>query len=266
MGDFAEIMENNDHNNINDYAKLSEEERELYKQFKHKLTMQSARAQIKKLEYNLADITAGLSALKTACSDASNLALGGICVAPSFVKPCAVFLGSASNRKSALVACISYPNGGDTTDIKVKAVKRAIKDGADEVEVTAPIAQIRDGNFSYVKREFKKLRSAAKKRSLRISAECELLTKHELMRLCMLAADCRINSVKAASGAYGSDEMQVIADVRSAVKDKCTIKAEGISNVAQLSAAVDMGAGVVGCKNAPAMARYILATAENDAM
>lgn len=250
----------------NSVVKGFNDEKALYNEFKRKLNLQAAHAQIKKIEYNLADITTGLSALKSACADATTLQLGGICVAPSFVRPCSTYLGAPANRKSSLIACIGYPNGGDTTEIKVKAVKRAIKDGADEVEVTAPIAQIRDGNFQYAKREFKKLRSASKRKSLRISAECNLLSKHEIMRLCMIAADCKVNSVKTSSGVYGGDEIQMIAEIRAAVKDKCTIKAEGVSSVAELSAAVDMGAGVVGSKNAPAVARYILAAADNEAL
>lgn len=251
---------------MDEFTNFKKNEEALFEDFKRRINLQAAYAQIKKIEYNLSDITAGISALKAACSDASNLQLGGVCVAPSFVRSCSVFLGSTAKRKSSLIACISYPNGGDTTDIKVKAVKRAIKDGADEVEVTAPIAQIRDGNFQYVKREIKKLRKAAKNRSLRISAECSLLTKHDVMRLCIIAADCRVNSVKTASGVYGGEGDTTIADIRSALKDKCTIKAEGVSSVTELSAAVDMGAVVVGSKNAPAVARYILAAAKNEAL
>ncbi len=249
---------------MEDFSAYKKNEAQLFEDFKRKINLQAAYAQIKKIEYNLSDITTGLAVLKSACTDATNLQLGGVCVAPSFVKPCSVFLGASSKRKSSLIACISYPNGGDTTDIKVKAVKRAIKDGADEVEVTAPIAQIRDGNFQYVKRELKKLRRAAKNRSLRISAECSLLTKHDVMRLSIIAAECHVNSVKTSSVGYGGEEGKTIADVRSAVKDKCTIKVEGVSSVTELSAAVDMGAGVVGSKNAPSVARYILAAAKNE--
>lgn len=250
---------------MDDFSTFKKSEETLYEDFKRRINLQAAYAQIRKIEYNLSDITTGISALRTACTDATTLQLGGVCVAPSFVKACSTFLGYGTNRKSSLIACISYPNGGDTTDIKVKAVKRAIKDGADEVEVTAPIAQIRDGNFNYVKRELKKLRRATKNRALRISAECSLLSKYDVMRLCVIAADCHINSVKAAGG-YGENESKTIAEIRSALKDRCTIKAEGVSSVTELSAAVDMGAGIVGCKNAPAVARYILAAAKNEAL
>lgn len=242
---------------------ISQNEKLLYSQFRRKINTEAARAQIKKLEYNLADVTVGPGTLKSACADGNSLGLGGICVLPTFVKQCSAFLGT--QRKCTLVACIGYPHGGDVTEIKVKAVKRALKDGADEAEVTAPIAQIREGNFAYVKREFKKLKKACKKHALRIDAECALLTKQEILKVCTIAADCGVHSVKTSSGAYrGGNEIQMIADIKSAVKDKCTIKAEGVATVLDMSSAVDMGASVIGSKNAAAVARAILASVEEE--
>ena len=66
--------------------------------------------------------------------------------------------------QTSLIACISSPHGGDTTEIKVKAIKDAVKNGVDEVEVTAPIAYVKDANWGYVKRELKKLKGAYKHR------------------------------------------------------------------------------------------------------
>jgi len=227
---------------------LSESERLLYSQFRKKINAEAAKAQVKKLEYNLADVTSGLAAIKNGCADGNALELGG-----------RVFI--FGNLIGSLIACIGAPHGGDETAIKVKAVKRAVKEGADEVEVTAPIAHIRDGNFSYVKREFKKLRSACKKQALRIDLECPLLTKQEILKISALAADCGVNSVKTSSGVYqGGNEIEMISDIKSAVKDRCTIKAEGVATVLEMSSALEMGASVIGSKNAAAVARAILAS------
>lgn len=244
------------------FGNLSQSEKLLYSQFRRKINTEAARAQVKKLEYNLCDPSTGLSAIKSACADGNSLGLGGVCVLPCFVKNCAAYLGL--QRKSRLIACVGYPHGGDATAIKVKAAKRAVKEGADEVEVTAPIAHIRDGNYQYVKREFKKLRSATKKKALRIDVECALLSKQEILKVCSLAADCGVNSVKTASGSYGGNEIEMISEVKTAVKDKCNIKAEGVATVLEMSSAIDMGASVIGSKNAADVARAILAAAEAD--
>ncbi|MDE7082213.1 MAG: hypothetical protein K2O89_00730 [Clostridia bacterium] len=242
---------------------VSQSEKLLYSQFRRKINAEAARSQIKKLEYDLANVKAGVNVLKSACADANSLELGAVCVLPSFVRNCSVFLGM--QRKCGLVACISSPHGGDATPIKVKAVKRAINDGADEVEVTAPVAHIRDGNFSYVKKEFKKLKKAVKHKSLRIDLESNLLSHEEVVRVCNIAADCGVNSIKTGSSALSSgNEIERITEIKSAVKDKCTIKAEGVATVLEMSSAIDMGASVIGSKNAADVARAILTAAETE--
>lgn len=243
---------------------ISENERLLFSQFRRKINAEAARAQVKKLEYNLADIAVGLNALKTACADANALEIGGICVLPCYIRQCSGFLGF--NRKSLLIGCISYPYGGDTTAIKVKAVKRAIADGADEVEVAVPVSHVRDGNYAYVKREFKKLKKACKNKALRIDAECNMLTENELIKLCTIAAECGVNSVKtqSVSSALGS-EAKLISKIKSAVKDRCTIKAEGVATILEMSSAIDAGANVIGSKNATSVARAIISSAETTA-
>lgn len=242
--------------NIND----AESERLLYSEFRKKINAEAARAQIRKLEYDLVDVTASTAVLKNACTDANNLGLGGVCVLPAHVKMCSAILKYGG--ECALVACVSYPHGGDATAIKVKAVKRAIRDGAAEVEVTAPISQIRDGNFGYVKREFKKLRSACKKRSLRIDVGCSLLSRQEIEKVSVIAADCGVNSIRAA-GKSGSC-IDTVGAVKNAVKDRCTVKAEGVSTVLEMSSALDIGASVIGSKNAAAVARTILSASQNE--
>ncbi len=239
-------------------ASFSQSEKILYKQFRRKINAEAARSQIKKIEYDLNDVKAGLNFLKTASGDANSLGLGGICVLPCFVKSCAQFLGA--ERKSSLVACIGAPHGGDVTEIKVKAVKRALKDGADEAEVTAPTAHVRENNYAYVKKEFKKLRSASKHKSLRINLECTLLTREEIMRTCTIAADCGINSIKLSGGNCS----EWLPAVKTAVKDRCTIKSEGIATVLEMSSSIDMGATVVGSKNAADVARAILTASESE--
>lgn len=235
---------------------FSQDEKLLYSQFKRKISNEAAHAQIKKLEYDLADVKSGLSYLKTACIDASSLGVGAICVLPNFVKKCASLLGA--QRNSSLVARIGSVDGGDVTAIKVKAVKRAIGDGADAVEVTAPIAHIRDGNFVYFKKEIKKLRSASKHKSFRINLNCNYLTREEIVRACVVSADCGVNSVTLSGG----NCIDKISDAKNAIKDKCVIKSEGVATVLEMSSAVDLGAGIIGSKNAADVARAILTAAE----
>lgn len=235
-------------------------ESQQFSDFKRQLNVQAAQAQLTKLELNLTDVTVSSATLKQACADANSLKLGAICVLPCLVRACTNLLGS--DPQTSLIACISSPHGGDTIESKAAMVKNAVKDGVDEVEVTAPITFIKDGNWGYVKREFKIIKRAAKKRGVRINVEASLLTPQELTKVCALAVDCGITSLRTGSAAYGGFKPETIAAIKTVVKDKCTIKADGITTFGEMQTAVDMGASIVGSKNAVEVARLILQVAE----
>lgn len=239
---------------------LSETEMQQFNEYKRKLNVQAAEAQVGKIECDLLDATVSKTTLKKACQEANALKLGAICVLPNAVRLCANMLGA--NPQTSLIACVSYPHGGDVTKIKVKAAKEAIRDGVDEVEVTVPIACIKDGDWGYVKREFKDLKKATKKRALRINVESDLLTPVELTKVCTVAADCGITSIRVSSF-YGTGfKADVITAVKNAVKDKCTVKADGVATLGDVETAFNMGAGIVGSKNALDIAHLVLKAVE----
>lgn len=235
---------------------MSETELQQFNEYKRKLNMQAAVAQVGTIEYNLYDASTSVALLKKACQEANTLKLGAICVLPNAVRLCARLL--SQNRQTLLITCISYPHGGDVTKIKTKAVKQAINDGVDEVEVTAPVACIKEGDWGYVKREFKAMKKATKKIALRINIECHLLTPAELTKVCNIAADCGITSLRASSVNGAAFKADTITAIKNAVKDRCTVKADGVSTLGEFENAMSMGAGRVGSKNAADLAQLVL--------
>lgn len=241
---------------------IDENEKRQYSEFKRRINLQAAQAQVKKIEFDLTDAAVEKGTLRRACQDANLLKLGAVCVLPNLVKACVSFLGA--NPQPSVVACVSYPHGGDSTKTKVAAVKNAFRDGADEAEVTVPLAFVKDGNWSYVRREFKKLKKAGKKRTVRFNVESSYLTPQEITKICSVAAECGVDSLRSSGDIRcGGFDAETVSRMRAAVKDKCTIKADGVSGVSDMNAAVDMGALVIGSKNAPELARMILQTAED---
>ncbi len=224
---------------------MDDEEKLRFEEFKRKINGEAARAQVGKLEYTLTEASSDKAVIRRACQDATLLGLGAVCVLPALVKPCVSFLGA--DPQVSLIACISYPHGGDSTKIKVAAVKQAIK----------------DGNWNYVKREFKKLKSASKGRGIRINLESVLLTEQELVKVCNIAAAVGITALRTDSGFYGGGfDAEIVSRIKAAVKDKCTVKADNVNTLTEMQTAVDMGAGVIGSKNAVDLARLILKSVE----
>lgn len=126
---------------INENTVISPQERQEFDEFKRQKRVAEARAIISRIELSFTAPSADRATLRRLLKDGEKAGLGGVCVTPYLVKPCSDFLGTASALSVA--AAISAWGGSDTTDIKVRQVKRAIRDGADAVEVAAPLSAVK---------------------------------------------------------------------------------------------------------------------------
>jgi deoxyribose-phosphate aldolase len=228
-----------------------------FKEFKRLKRIEEAKALIARIECDSLSSCTDKPTLKGLCKQLNKIGAGAIVVLPSMVKPCVSFLGE--DPACALIAAISYPHGGDVTETKVAAVKRAVKDGVDEVEVYAPLAIIKDGNTSYFKRECKKLKKAAKTRAVRMVFDCDLLTEGELVKACIICADCGIDLIRLDNCV----DTGLLARVKSAVKDRCLFKAGGCENFADFQQWVVVGANSVCVSQPESMASLIMSNAQN---
>lgn len=236
---------------------LTEEEQRQFLEFRRLKMIEEAQAKVAKMECDCLSAYAEKTSVRQLCRDSDRLGLGAIVVLPSFVKSCVTFLGK--DPKCGLIAAVSYPHGGDVTEIKAAAVKRAVKDGVDEVEVCAPTQVIKDGNLSYFKRECKKLKRAAKKRALRITVDCSLLNLQEILRAVNCAADCGVNVIRLS----GEVDHDTVHKIKAALKDRCLLKVDGGDNAALYNEAVALGASQVSCKNAVELATIMLYEAKS---
>lgn len=232
-------------------------EDEQYKEFKRIKRIDEAKASILKIECDCLSAYTDKTSLKDVCKTADSLEIGAVVVFPNYVKACVNYLGK--DPKVSLIAAVSYPFGEETTEIKAAAVKRAVKDGVDEVEVSAPVAFLRDGNLAYFKKECKKIKGAAKTRAVRVAFDCSLLGEKELLKAAAVAADAGINCLR-----LNNADGETVSKVKSAVKGKCLLKAEKADSATAFATLCTMGADTVSCDSALNLARYILKQAETD--
>lgn len=222
-----------------------------YAEFKRRQRMQEAKASISKIECDCLSPFTDKAVLRETCKNANALALGAMVVFPAYVKSCVSFLGS--DPQVSLIASVGYPYGAEVTEVKVNAVKRAVRDGVDEVEVCAPTAFLRDGNYSYFKKECKKLKRASKLRALRITFNCSYLDEKELIKACQVAADAGANCVR-----LTETTGEIVKKVKDALKGKCLIKADRADNPTTFAAFCVMGADYVTCTSACEVASFLL--------
>ena len=92
--------------------------------------------------------------LKKLCDEAEEMQTAMVAINSSPVKWCAEFL---KDSKVHVGAAISFPLGQTTLEVKVAETKKAIEDGADEIDYVINIGELKSGNWDYIEEEMKQI-------------------------------------------------------------------------------------------------------------
>ncbi len=116
---------------------------------------------------------------------------------PFFIKGNAEILHEAGKQ---LVSVISYPLGGMTHEAKLFQAKQALKDGADELDVSMDVSAFKSGRYDYVKEELKPFVDIMEGKILKMIYFASLLTEDEQLRAAEMAIDLGIPFLKTNTG------------------------------------------------------------------
>ena len=171
-----------------------------------------------------------------------------VCVNPINVAYVRRFVDYKFKGDLKVVSVVGFPLGEHLTETKIYEMKQAIKDGADEIDIVAPISRIVSGDWGYVKNELTRARRCARKKILKVIIETALLTKQEIIKASQLCVKCKVDYVKTSTGfADGGATPEIVDIIKSAVKNKCGIKASGgIQSKAQAVNLIRAGATRIG--------------------
>jgi len=199
------------------------------------------------IDHTVLKVDCKVEKIRALCDEAVASRFAAVCVPPYFVKEAARKL-EYSRVKVATV--IGFPYGYSATPAKVEEIKRAINDGADEVDVVVNICAIKEGSWYYVKNDIESMTLAAhlKGKGIKVIFEMSLLTEEEIVKLCEICSGLDVNFVKTSTGVNGTGAtVEMIEFLRKNLSSKIKIKASGgIRTVEQAQALVDAGATRLG--------------------
>ena len=144
---------------------------------------------------------------------------------------------------------IGFPLGANNTKVKLFEAKRAIADGADEIDVVFNIGKFKEKKYTYVGKELSKIVDLCNKKVIvKVIVETCYLTKEEILRACKLVYECGVDYIKTSTG-YGTNGATV-EDVKL-MKEECgnklKIKASGgIKTLHQVEQFILAGAERIG--------------------
>ena len=134
--------------------------------------------------------------MKVICDDAMKFSTASVCVPPSFVKQCKEYCGN--NMKICTV--IGFPNGYNTTAVKVFETEDAIKNGADEIDMVINIGWTKEKKFDLIKEEIKAIKAACGDKILKVIIETCLLSEEEKIEMCKIVTEAKADFIKTSTG------------------------------------------------------------------
>ena len=225
---------------------VSPEEMAEFEEFKRQKKILEIRRLLKTIDHTLLKQTARREDIRKLCAEAVEYGFYSVCVQPVYVSACNEFLKNAPQIKIACV--VGFPMGENKTETKVFETKRAVADGADEIDMVICISAVKNGNYSYVKREIKQVVKAAKGSPVKVILETSLLTREEMVKAAQCARDAGAAFVKTSTGYFGegakAEDVRLLKDT---VKGACCVKASGgIKTAEQFREMLAAGADRIG--------------------
>ena len=113
--------------------------------------------------------------IRAICDDGMKYKTASVCIPPVFVGRAKEYVGD----KLAICTVIGFPNGYNSTAVKVFETLDAIEAGADEIDMVINIGELKAKNYDYLLSEIKAIKEACGDKILKVIIETCLLTDEE---------------------------------------------------------------------------------------
>lgn len=184
------------------------------------------------------------------CTEAKDNSFFGVCVPPYYVKVAQCLLEDTGVK---IVTVIGFPLGYSSTPSKVEEAKRAIDEGADEIDMVINIAALKEKDYAFVLNDICTILQIVhiKGAKLKVIIETALLTKVEKIKAMELCVEANVDFVKTSTGFSTSGaKIEDIKLMRKTLPKQIKIKASGgIKTKEQALALIEAGADRLGASS-----------------
>ena len=200
------------------------------------------------IDHTLLKADATLEQVIELCAQAREHKFRSVCVNPTWIATVAGAL-----RGSPVLTCsvVGFPLGASTPEIKGMEARRAIRDGAKEIDMVLNVGALKSGDEALVLKDMRAVTEACRDGSAvcKVILETAMLTDDEKRLACRLAKKARAHFVKTSTGfgpggATAEDVALMAEEVRDAGME---VKASGgIRNYSDAKRMIDAGATRIG--------------------
>ena len=165
--------------------------------------------------------------IRKLCHEAADYHFASVCVNPTWVRA-----ASCNLRGTGIPVCtvIGFPLGATLADVKAYEARRAIFDGAREVDMVINVGALKSGDDCLVEHDIRSVVEVAHEYDAicKVIIETALLTDDEKVRACLAAKKAGADFVKTSTGfAKGGATVADVALMRRTVGSELGVKASG---------------------------------------
>ena len=185
--------------------------------------------------------------LARGCQVAAEYNVASVCIKPYAVGLAAKLLAGTGVLASTV---IGFPLGANAPDTKAYEARRAIFDGASELDMVINIGALKSGDHDLVSRDIRGVVEVAHEVGYicKVIIETSLLTNDEKVSACLIAKEASADFVKTSTGfSKGGATAADIALMRRAVGSQMGVKASGgVRDLKQAQEMIQAGATRIG--------------------
>lgn len=179
------------------------------------------------------------------CNEAKEYKFASVCVNSYYAR-----LVSNELKDSDVKTCVvvGFPLGAMSTEAKSFEAKKAVKDGAEEIDMVINIGALKDKDYDVVFNDIKAVVEVSENAIVKVIIETCLLTDEEKVKACKIAVEAGCDFVKTSTGfSTGGAKKEDIALMRKTVGPNIGVKASGgIRTYEDAKEMYDAGASRIG--------------------
>ncbi|MCK5161682.1 MAG: deoxyribose-phosphate aldolase [Candidatus Aureabacteria bacterium] len=163
--------------------------------------------------------------IKKLCRESVRYGFASVCVNPFWVKTCKRIL-----KKTQVKVCtvVGFPLGANVSFVKAFEAERAVKDGADEIDIVINIGALKSGNYNEVRKDIASVVRVVKGRTVKLILETCYLTSGEIVQACRIASLAGVLFVKTSTGfGSGGAKVQDVKLIKKVLPPFMKVKASG---------------------------------------
>jgi deoxyribose-phosphate aldolase len=179
----------------------------------------------KYIDHTLLKASATEADILKLCDEALKYNFYSVCISSSYVQIAKQALGRSDVK---ICTVVGFPLGSMSTEAKIFEAKKAIEQGATEIDMVMNIGRLKSQNHVAVLKDVSAVKRAIGHIPLKVILEISELSKNEIVKACEICIDARADFVKTSTGFSKSGAtLTAVKIMKKSVKGILKIKASG---------------------------------------